>query len=85
MSDREKLLIVLRNLFDNSIAYAPQSSMVDAKIRYSQASCSIQITNQTMDLQSNDLPKLFDRFCAKIPCVPKRADIVAWDFRFANR
>jgi signal transduction histidine kinase len=61
-ADRDRLIRVVRNLIDNAVRYAPESSRITAAITVPSGSVRVEFTNRATDLNAVDLPYLFERF-----------------------
>jgi signal transduction histidine kinase len=65
VSDREKLRLILSNLFSNAVAYSPAGSTVSCTARTEGDRLEITVANPAPQLTAADLPFLFDRFWRK--------------------
>ena len=52
----------MRNLFDNAIRYAPLKDVIKIRIRLYPQTVKVGYINKNIDLNSKDLPVLFERF-----------------------
>ncbi|HEV7505196.1 MAG TPA: ATP-binding protein [Thermoanaerobaculia bacterium] len=64
-TDREKLALILSNLFANAVAYGSPGSAVRCLGKTTEAGFALSIRNSTADLVPDDLPRIFDRFWRK--------------------
>ncbi len=67
VTDREKLALVLSNLFMNAIAHGRPGSRVTFQASAEGGALTLRVSNATESLTQNDLPLLFDRFWRKDP------------------
>ncbi|MEO6195425.1 MAG: ATP-binding protein [Thermoanaerobaculia bacterium] len=65
VTDREKLGLILSNLFSNAIAYGIPGTPVTCAASLSGGELTLRVANSTTDLTPADLPRLFDRFWRK--------------------
>jgi signal transduction histidine kinase len=61
-SDREKLELILSNLFANAVAYGSPGGRVACAAAASAGRFRLSVSNPTTDLDVSDLPLVFDRF-----------------------
>jgi two-component system phosphate regulon sensor histidine kinase PhoR len=59
--DRDRLMQVFLNLFDNSLKYSPTQGIVRVTVKHTQALLQIQIIDQGAGFNLVDLPHIFDR------------------------
>jgi two-component system phosphate regulon sensor histidine kinase PhoR len=59
--DRDRLMQVFLNLFDNSLKYSPTQGIVSVTVQQKQALLQIKITDQGSGFNLADLPHIFDR------------------------
>lgn len=59
--DRDRLMQVFLNLFDNSLKYSPAQGIVSVTVKPKQALLQIQIIDQGAGFNLADLPHIFDR------------------------
>ncbi|HVX84537.1 MAG TPA: HAMP domain-containing sensor histidine kinase [Phycisphaerae bacterium] len=64
-ADEELLRIVLRNLLENAVTYAPAGAAIDIAIQHHGPDARLAITNDAPALSPGDLPHLFERFWRK--------------------
>lgn len=64
-TDRDKLALILTNLFSNAVSYSPKGSVVVTEVREADAKIHIDVSNPTADLTVPDLPLMFERFWRK--------------------
>jgi len=60
-ADRDRLMQVFLNLFDNSLKYSPAQGIVSVTVKPKQALLQIQIIDQGSGFNLADLPHIFDR------------------------
>jgi two-component system phosphate regulon sensor histidine kinase PhoR len=60
-ADRDRLMQVFLNLFDNSLKYSPAQGIVSVTVKPKQALLQIQIVDQGAGFNFTDLPHIFDR------------------------
>jgi two-component system phosphate regulon sensor histidine kinase PhoR len=60
-ADRDRLMQVFLNLFDNSLKYSPTQGIVSVTVKQKQELLQIQITDQGSGFNLTDLPHIFDR------------------------
>jgi two-component system heavy metal sensor histidine kinase CusS len=65
VSDREKLTLILSNLFANAVAYGSPGYPVTCSASAARDGFALGVRNSTADLAPEDLPRLFDRFWRK--------------------
>jgi signal transduction histidine kinase len=61
-SDREKLQMVVQNLFDNAVSYVEDGGVIEIQVTRSSPMVEINITNSGSHMQTADIPFLFQRF-----------------------
>ncbi len=61
-ADRTKLERIIENLLDNARKFTPSGSDINVKMWADGSSVYIEVANPVNDLESEDLPRLFDRF-----------------------
>jgi signal transduction histidine kinase len=66
-ADEVMLLSIVSNLLDNAVTYTPVGGAIRISGKPSPGGYVLQIANDAPDLQSTDLPRLFDRFWRKDP------------------
>jgi two-component system sensor histidine kinase QseC len=64
-TDREKLALILSNLFANAVAYGSPGSTVRCLGETTASGFGLSVRNSTADLAPDDLPRIFDRFWRK--------------------
>lgn len=64
-TDGASLAVVLRNLLENALEYAPAGSRVDLLAELRNGRAALHITNQDRTLAAEDLPRLFEPFWRK--------------------
>ncbi|MGD2067026.1 MAG: histidine kinase dimerization/phospho-acceptor domain-containing protein, partial [Candidatus Bathyarchaeota archaeon] len=64
-SDRDKLGIILVNLFTNALCYSPDNAEVIVRIREQGGRLLLEVQNATMDLKVEDIVHMRDRFWRK--------------------
>ncbi|HVS71731.1 MAG TPA: ATP-binding protein [Phycisphaerae bacterium] len=64
-ADEQLLRMVLRNLLENAVTYAPPGTTVDITTEPDGPDARLAITNDAPALAPADLPRLFDRFWRK--------------------
>lgn len=62
ITDREKLELVLSNLFANAVAYGSPGSRITCAASAADGRLRLSVSNPTTDLSPDDLPRIFDRF-----------------------
>ncbi len=60
--DPDKLHVVLSNLFDNAVAYTDPGGTIDIQWQVSEAGLSLKVSNSGCHLDSDEIPRVFDRF-----------------------
>jgi two-component system heavy metal sensor histidine kinase CusS len=65
VTDREKLGLILSNLFANAAAYGTPGRAVTCSAAVSGGAFALRIANSTPELTPADLPRIFDRFWRK--------------------
>ncbi|HSS77462.1 MAG TPA: ATP-binding protein [Thermoanaerobaculia bacterium] len=65
VTDREKLALILSNLFANAVAYGSPGSAVRCLGETTPSGFALSVSNSTADLVEDDLPRIFDRFWRK--------------------
>jgi two-component system sensor histidine kinase QseC len=65
VTDREKLALILSNLFANAVAYGSPGRPVTCSAAAAGDGFALGVRNATADLAPEDLPRLFDRFWRK--------------------
>ena len=65
VTDREKLALILANLFANAVAYGSPGSAVRCLGETTPSGFALSVRNSTADLAEDDLPRIFDRFWRK--------------------
>ncbi|HEV7786848.1 MAG TPA: ATP-binding protein [Thermoanaerobaculia bacterium] len=65
MTDREKLALILSNLFANAVAYGSPGSAVRCLGETTPSGFALSVRNSTANLAPDDLPRIFDRFWRK--------------------
>ena len=64
-TDREKLGMILSNLFTNAVSYSPLDAEVRVEIEMQNNRVAIQVSNVTIDLIQEDIIHMKDRFWRK--------------------
>lgn len=64
-TDRDKLELILSNLFANAVAYGVPGGWVTCSAAISGKEFTLRVSNATTDLTPADLPRIFDRFWRK--------------------
>ena len=64
-TDREKLGMILSNLFTNAVSYSPVDAEVRIGIEIRNNKIAIQVSNFTIDLKQEDIVHMKDRFWRK--------------------
>ncbi len=64
-TDREKLRLILSNLFSNAVAYSRRGTSVSCGFQAAHGGARLTVSNCPKDLDSDDLPVMFDRFWRK--------------------
>jgi signal transduction histidine kinase len=64
-TDREKLGMILSNLFTNAVSYSPLDAEVRVEIEMQNNGVAIQVSNVTTDLIQEDIIHMKDRFWRK--------------------
>lgn len=64
-TDPAKLQLILANLFSNAVEYSPAQSEVRMSVSCEPAQVAITMTNVALNLLSEDVPRMFDRFWRK--------------------
>jgi signal transduction histidine kinase len=65
VTDREKLEMILGNLFSNAVSYGTPGRPVTCEAAVSGGELALRVANATDQLTPADLPRLFDRFWRK--------------------
>ena len=65
VTDREKLELILSNLFSNAVAHGIPGTPVTCAAALSGSGFTLRVANSTTELTAADLPRLFDRFWRK--------------------
>jgi signal transduction histidine kinase len=65
VTDREKLELILSNLFSNAVAYGTPGTSVTCAAALAGGGFTLRVANSTAGLTAADLPRLFDRFWRK--------------------
>jgi len=60
--DREKLRLILSNLFDNAVSYSNEGGWMRVMAEISETLLSIRISNSGCSLKPDELPHIFQRF-----------------------
>jgi two-component system heavy metal sensor histidine kinase CusS len=66
-TDREKLALILANLFSNAIAHGTPGCAVSCSAAAAGREFALRVSNCTDALAQDDLPRIFDRFWRKDP------------------
>ncbi len=64
-TDKEKLGMILSNLFTNAVSYSPVDAEVRVEIELQNNKVSIQVSNAAIDLKPEDIIHMKDRFWRK--------------------
>ena len=64
-SDEDLLRIVLKNLLDNAVSYADQGTEVHVAVETYEGKSELWISNQTSEIQADDLEEFFNTFYRK--------------------
>ena len=64
-TDREKLGIILSNLFTNAVSYSPAKAEIHVKVAIADGKVAIQVSNAALDLRPEDIIHMRDRFWRK--------------------
>jgi two-component system sensor histidine kinase QseC len=64
-TDRDKLLLILSNLFANAVSYSPEGSTVQCRAQLVRGRLRLEVSNPAPDLEAADLEVMFDRFWRK--------------------
>jgi two-component system sensor histidine kinase QseC len=64
-SDRDILLMMLRNLLENAVFHSPPNSTICCRLAQHGANLQLTISNPVADLSPEDIPHLFERFWRK--------------------
>jgi signal transduction histidine kinase len=62
VTDREKLELILSNLFANAVAYGDPGSRITITAAAVDGRFDLSVANRTMELTPQELPRIFDRF-----------------------
>jgi two-component system heavy metal sensor histidine kinase CusS len=65
VTDREKLGLILSNLFSNAVAHGAPGGKVTCSAVASGGEIALRVANPTSELTAADLPRIFDRFWRK--------------------
>ncbi|HEX4963897.1 MAG TPA: ATP-binding protein [Thermoanaerobaculia bacterium] len=65
VTDREKLALILSNLFSNAVAYGSPGSAIDCAGEATDSGFALRVRNAAADLAPGDLSRVFDRFWRK--------------------
>jgi two-component system heavy metal sensor histidine kinase CusS len=65
VTDREKLGLILSNLFSNAVAHGTSGGTVTCSAATSGSEIALRVANPTAELTAADLPHIFDRFWRK--------------------
>jgi two-component system sensor histidine kinase QseC len=60
--ERQPLVVILRNLVDNSVCYADPDSTIDVFVERSDCNCFIVVSNQAATFPATEIDKVFNRF-----------------------
>jgi signal transduction histidine kinase len=64
-TDREKLGMILSNLFNNAVSYSPDNSGIEISTEVRNRSVVIEVKNAAIDLRPEDIVHMKDRFWRK--------------------
>jgi len=64
-TDKEKLGMILSNLFTNAVSYSPAEAEIHVKIAIAGGKVAIQVRNTALDLKPEDIIHMKDRFWRK--------------------
>lgn len=64
-SDEDLVRIVLKNLLDNAVSYANQDTEVHVAVETHEGKTELSISNQTNEIQADDLDEFFNAFYRK--------------------
>jgi len=67
VADREKLALILSNLFSNAVAYGSPGRPVTCSAAAAAGGFELSVRNSTALLSPEDVPRIFDRFWRKDP------------------
>jgi two-component system sensor histidine kinase QseC len=62
VTDREKLELILSNLFANAVAYGSPGGRITCAATASDGRFTLRVANPTTELEPGELPRVFDRF-----------------------
>lgn len=62
VTDREKLELILSNLFANAVAYGSPGGRIACAATFRDGRLTLSIANPTTELSPGELPRIFDRF-----------------------
>ena len=61
-TDRQCLVLILRNLLDNAVTYADAGGLIRLAVRAAPGGVELSVANTGCTLSGADLPRVFDRF-----------------------
>ncbi|MFL6235321.1 MAG: ATP-binding protein [Thermoanaerobaculia bacterium] len=62
VTDREKLELILSNLFANAVAYGSPGGRITCAATAAEGRFTLSVANSTTELDPGELPRIFDRF-----------------------
>lgn len=65
VTDEDKLLLIVINLFSNAVNYSAAGSIIVVEARETDSAIQFSVSNLTVDLTERDLPLMFERFWRK--------------------
>jgi len=60
--DRDRLLVVLRNLFENAVKYSPQATRVDIGVAADESSVTVWVADRGMGVPDAEKGRIFEQF-----------------------
>ena len=64
-TDQSNLVLIMSNLFSNSVSYSPPGSSIVITAKERESKIEFSVSNLTVDLDETDLPLMFERFWRK--------------------
>lgn len=65
ITDKDKLKLILINIIYNAITYSPAESEISIQARQINSHVELNVSNDTVDLNQNDVSMMFERFWRK--------------------
>lgn len=64
-TDKDKLVLIVINLFVNAVNYSPEQSSIVVEAKITNSRIQFSVSNLSVDLTERDLPLMFERFWRK--------------------